>query len=979
MTDKFNKTIYKLWHQEIKEEIKKRDELCKKKFGPMNEYKRKDKNPYKKYKSLEDFKSNNPFTYTVSGVKSSTCQFSKNPDTEKDEKNRYFKHINNEKQCKNVNGEWHENDINRFNKYDDGVCWTSYDHAICGRNGNSDLLRPSYVKKHIRNGTINKQLQESREECERDDRCKMSKMSKYSYDCIDKSLSEKDIGVIDVPDDFPTDITKMDKNAGKFLYDWYVEKKYPKPKTSELIGQGNRCIKSVKVGDEDKSSDFHNPKTKINNHTLEEIKNLDPSKKENEIIVKKYIENNYNLDTYRVSMLVDQIRRAFLTKEKGRIFDKLESSKIDNDNEIPINEDDGEFGVPTVPQSIVNSIMKGIAKNEKISSRGILAWFSTGAGKTICAAGVMEAFWDTKRQIIFASSLDALASNPPSSFYSAALNIFPRFQSDKYRGKTKEDTLKNIEKEFERRGVRFLSFAKLSNRVKKTEEYKKSIKTYVGGASKKALENVNLKISDDDYVDLNNTILIIDEVHNLFRPEYNQAKQHEYLEDMLLNKKKNTDKLKVTILTATPGDNIPDIVKLLNIVKKPEASPIKEPDTTSVESIEAFKKEIFGLISYFDMNGDVTKFPHVTDSKPILSTMSDLQFKRYSEAFSKDTTAEHKNFQKLAKDNKTSKYWGPARKYANMMFNYDKDMSLEEFGAKIPSILSKFREYEKQKHYVYSAFYERRGYGGHGVIALGKELEKQGYTKLTVKEAMEYNSKSTLPPPGKRYILAIAKEIEEGYPKGTVGDNLKQLLNIYNHAENANGELVHIMLASNKFNEGIDLKAVRHIHFFEPLVTMASDMQTIGRAARNCSHADLDIDNWTVKIHRYMTNMPSEDEFNTISNKNYDADIEAIEKRIEKEDATLKSTDKKDKDLIVEIKSNIKKLKSELTSLKKMNTDVKKINNKNIENIEKKIFKESRERMKDIMVIYHAMREAAVDCKVMEEFHSTSTNPVKCM
>jgi len=63
------------------------------------------------------------------------------------------------------------------------------------------------------------------------------------------------------------------------------------------------------------------------------------------------------------------------------------------------------------------------------------------------------------------------------------------------------------------------------------------------------------------------------------------------------------------------------------------------------------------------------------------------------------------------------------------------------------------------------------------------------------------------------------------------------------------------MIATQNFNEGLDLKAVRHIHIFEPLVSMAGDLQTIGRARRYCSHQMLDKskDEWNVRIWRYIS------------------------------------------------------------------------------------------------------------------------------
>ena len=1042
----YEKTDYLPWHELLKKELRARDKKCNSKFGQNFVYKYPVNDPYAEESSGNKFKDKYRFQN-----KSSECVFiNKNsvPNTKRDKDARYYKHIKNQVDCGKTKGEWSEKDINRFNKYDDGTCWTNHNNAVCGALGNTDLIRPSIVKKHIRDGTLKDKLENLKEKCSTDDRCKLGQVSKYSYDCVDVS---KDSDKLAVPENFPYNITKEDNGISNFLYDWYVSKKYPVPKTSELIGTGNRCVASKKIPkifeeevktmsqDEMKkmsqsdrmsahfnqelylnSKDHKNPKKQINKYTIEEMKKLDPNIEENFDLIKKYLMENYTLNKHYALSVANKIRKDYNSVLKGEQFDKYEAVKTDTDVDIPIDEieEESEFGVPSVPQSIVNSVMKSIASNPKTTNRGLLAWFSTGAGKTICAVGVMEAFWDTPKQIIFASSLSALASNPPSSFYSAALNIFPRFQSEKYRGKNQEETLVNIENAFKERGVRFLSFAKLSNRVKKTVEHKK---TQIGGANKaikgkvvkdtkqvtkkgkdtkkgkvvkdtkkgkvvKDTKQVTKKkpteetISDDNYVDLDNTILIIDEVHNLFRPEHNQAKEHQYLESRLIDPLKHKN-LKISILTATPGDNVSDVVKLLNIVRDVSKPPISEPDTSSASSIERFKKDIIGLVSYFDMNGDYTKFPVVTDSPPILATMTDLQFKRYSEAFLKDTTAEHKNFDKLAKDNKTSKYYQPARKYSNTMFTYDAKMQLAEFSAKLPIIMKNF--VDKEKHYVYSAFYERRGYGGHGVVSIAKELEKlkdkHKYVKLTVAEAMKHNKNGTLPEPKKRYILAIAKDLEEGYKGGTVGDNLKELLKIYNHAANKNGELVHIMLASNSFNEGIDLKAVRHIHFFEPLVTMASDMQTIGRAARNCSHADLDKDNWTVQIHRYMSRLPEKDELNTVSLTKNSKHLKHLEERLKDAQDRLDNIPKTEKENIKELKELIKSINVEIKQINKSTKDIQKVNEKNIENIEKKIFHESRERMKDILVIYHAMREAAIDCKVMEKFHATSKYPVKCM
>ena len=105
------------------------------------------------------------------------------------------------------------------------------------------------------------------------------------------------------------------------------------------------------------------------------------------------------------------------------------------------------------------------------------------------------------------------------------MNLFPRFYNK---------SLEQITKEFNSKNIRFLTFAKLDNRI------------------------VNKTI------DLNKCVLIIDEVHNLFRPLPNQKKQHEHLEKLLLSNK--YPNLNVFILTATLGDNPNEIMKLLKWV-----------------------------------------------------------------------------------------------------------------------------------------------------------------------------------------------------------------------------------------------------------------------------------------------------------------------------------------------------------------------------------------------------------------------------
>lgn len=730
---------------------------------------------------------------------------------------------------------------------------------------------------------------------------------------------------------------------------------------------------------------------------------------------------------------------------------------------------------------------------------------------TCTAAGVMDAYWGSKRDIVFASSLDALASNPPSNFHECLLNLYPEWQGGKVPGKEQQQEARSrdaalglIADAFERRGVRFLSFAKLSNRVKKTVESgvllrrggagnkrekkgkKKAAAAAKGKKSRKAagkeaaeddegiLDKVKrmlgvnktvatkkkrnegkrgeVKIDADDVIDLNNTVLIVDEVHNLFRPLPTQRVQHEYLKAQLLDPTRWPG-LKIVILSATPGDSIEDVLMLLNMIRDPTHPAIRAPRLDDAESISRFKDDVRGLISYFEMSSDRTRFPVVTEEDPVMMPMDAVQFEKYVEAYLK-TVKEKKavNYDKLAKENMLNKYWAPARKYSNMLYTFEKGMKLTEFSSKLPALLEKIAAYGSEKHYVYSAFSDNRnkGWSSQGILAIANVMEKElGYRRFSLDEvkfeAVKNGAGKTvgynvvkMPPPGKRFMLVTLKELggdsSDGKVTGAAGERLKKMLKVFNHPDNRYGEIVHVMLASNSFNEGIDLKAVRHIHFFEPLVTMASDKQTVGRAARFCSHADLDKDKgeWTVNVHRYMSYYPVNIEVRrsgqarvveeaasgpTADEREKMVRLEAriaedrkglgeMEKALgEMKGVTAKSKDADAKARKEDLKAKVKLVKDEIKrneaaikaiakavaardkaagasgakGARRKKGALKSVDADSVKMIDQEVFLESRERVKELMVVYQCMKEAAIDCRLLQKFHALSGNNMyKC-
>ena len=709
----------------------------------------------------------------------------------------------------------------------------------------------------------------------------------------------------------------------------------------------------------------------------------------------------------------------------------------------------------------MNMIFKKIASDRSISAKGMLALHSTGSGKTFTSAGIMDSFWNTNRQIIFVSSIDAIASNPPFKFQEGLKNLFPDFS--KY-------TTEQIAQMFTERGITFLSFAKAAKRIKKTQllfhelnitpdhhlnvnglfkanpaEYIKEMYDYKDTAKiKDALKKVRINVWED-LVDLDNAIIIVDEVQNLFRPLSHQKSDHNYVESHFVGKKvvtkdvkeggapsrrpvsaavvksrkksadsdskkrsksakkiyvedssedeqleeqirvasSNSSKskssksksgpfkdnfvhngMKIVILSATPGDNPDDILKLLNIIRNPTKPELQHINVDDPAAVRQFKIDISGLISYFDMSNDPGKFPRLIDPGPVRVPMGARQLKQYIEKY-KENAKEKTNtdYEKLAKDKQLAKFWKKARAYSNMLYNVD-NLPPAEYSAKLPLLLENIDKYGDEKHYVYSAFYENKG-SGQGILQIERELQKKGYEKLTIKQARAVNKGANLPPKP-RYMMATLREIES--EKGNPGNNLAEMIKIYNSAANKDGSLVHVMLASNAFNEGLDLKAVRHIHMFEPLVTMASDKQTIGRARRYCSHADLDYDKWSVIIHRYMSDMPISMEISDVAR--YKAELEAAEAKLEQLTGKKSGGAKRLTEEEKLIREEAVRLKKEISELKKLVKQHEKMNLAEIKNIDEVVYNVALNRFKKLTVYMTCMKEAAVDCKLLSEFHS---------
>ena len=81
--------------------------------------------------------------------------------------------------------------------------------------------------------------------------------------------------------------------------------------------------------------------------------------------------------------------------------------------------------------------------------------------------------------------------------------------------------------------------------------------------------------------------------------------------------------------------------------------------------------------------------------------------------------------------------------------------------------------------------------------------------------------------------------------------NVASMMTIFNHPSNKHGEYMHVLVASQRFNESMDLKDVKHVHILAPHTSETDKKQTVGRSARNCSMKNLPMSKRITHTHTY--------------------------------------------------------------------------------------------------------------------------------
>jgi superfamily II DNA or RNA helicase len=368
--------------------------------------------------------------------------------------------------------------------------------------------------------------------------------------------------------------------------------------------------------------------------------------------------------------------------------------------------------------------------------------------------------------------------------------------------------------------------------------------------------------------DFTDTLVIIDEVHNLINGAKNMSDHPTLIYDKLLE-----TKCRILALSGTPifnyvhefallgnllkpGGDFPEIRKKDNI--DPEAFMkffiTKDDGTLVPQNLTKIKRKFEGIISYYPGAG--REFvPEVIEMPIIKVQMTPLQEINYWQERIKEQKMNHPPNRKLMAKN--PKLYKIMRKLYIMSsknilsrsasnFNYlpgdrskldlpedkggwiakDKFKNGELFrihSTKISALIINIVMHIKQKHVLFTFFKEKSG------VNLIKSL------------------------------LGLAGINAEIFSGDLDDGQRNRLLRQFNSAKNRYGDVIRVLLVTEAGAEGISVLEARHMHILESSPRISKTIQAIGRVARYKSHIKLPPEERKIKIWKYWSVASPED------------------------------------------------------------------------------------------------------------------------
>lgn len=521
----------------------------------------------------------------------------------------------------------------------------------------------------------------------------------------------------------------------------------------------------------------------------------------------------------------------------------------------------------------------------------VLLYAYLGTGKTCTAISIAEGFKEyvmnmgrkifvlVKNQNIKKNFFNELLSSCTRSDYLNDIERNIYFNTNRlndYDSINDKKELTNRVNKTINKSYNFVTYGKFVNSVLGMKEFEKDSFGNNTKTSKRSSGKVTL-------TNLNNTVIIVDEAHNITNTDVYIA-----LKKILTN----SYNYRLILLTATPISDNPkeifEISNLLNInnvtLQLPIRNELFKPDIDNNVLIQRAKsrnlnnnllkggiinvthygkkkllESLYGKVSHIQANTDTNpvkiemgvSLTNIPGSiKIVYCPMSEYQYKIYLQGVKSDiksvdtdiTTINNGGIMggiyKNSSDASTMCY--PDNKYGkegftsvfterngNLKLMLKND--LKKYSNKIFTLLENVKK-SKGNVFIFT------NYVSNGGTSLLREIFLLfGYTEF------------------KNNIEGVNSQNFIIFDESTTPETREKYRLIFNHPSNKDGRFIKIIIGSPIISEGITLKNVRQIHLLEPSWNMSRINQIIGRAVRNYSHHDLELQDRNVEIYKYAS------------------------------------------------------------------------------------------------------------------------------
>lgn len=335
-----------------------------------------------------------------------------------------------------------------------------------------------------------------------------------------------------------------------------------------------------------------------------------------------------------------------------------------------------------------------------------------------------------------------------------------------------------------------------------------------------------------------NSVIVIDEIHNLYTLSNNDDMYNQYSRFL-----KALDNRKILLMTGTPMKNdASEIASIMNLITPDNLQLPTDSVAFKQLSDEQIARSLRGRVSYLKSNTGINvqfigeQIPPVT-FRPLYAPqnngfrMSRFQLDVYLKASREDSgwlknsrsaslfvfpdgSYGGRGFEKFTRDR--------GRRGVSAPFLDDirgtvaqKLSTLSKYSVKYANIIQQILEEPEQNTFIFTESIK-----GGGAIILGKCLERFGF-----RQARD----STFSSPGLRY--AILSDI--------AGTNVSNILKSFNRKTNSNGKFLRVLIGGKKIAEGFTFRSIQQLHIATPQWNYSNIEQIIARGNRMFAHRNL--------------------------------------------------------------------------------------------------------------------------------------------